>query len=499
MARELWGSKLGFILAAVGSAIGLGNIWRFPYMVYSNGGGAFLIPYFVALFCVGIPLLLLEFSVGHSTKGSAPLAFKRINEKSEWVGWLAVFSGFTITTYYMVIIGWCLYYLYNILLNGFPLNFKNYFFGNILSISPGAGSIDGFSMGVLVSTGILWLINYVIIRLGVKNGLEKANKIFMPTLFILTLILLIRGISLPGAFEGLNWYLTPNFGALLNFNVWISAFSQIFYSLTLGFGVMIVYASYLPKKVDLTTSAFTVALLNCGYSFLAGLAVFSTLGYMAYTTGLPLNEVVNKGIVLAFVVFPKALSMIPYVGWILAIVFFLALIVAGLSSSISLVEAVTSSIMEKFEISRKKAITTVTTFGFLGSLVFTTKAGLYWLDITDHFASGYLLPIVGCAEAIVALWIFKGDKLLNYLNKLSDIKLGKYWKMFAGILTPILLLTIVGLDIFSLTKAPYGGYPWKYLDMGILLVVVGFLSSVLFSKIPWKRKIKSWDELNRGD
>ncbi|WP_421078493.1 sodium-dependent transporter [Methanothermococcus sp. Ax23] len=379
-----------------------------------------------------------------------------------------------------------------LLLNGFPTDFGDYFFGTILQVSSNAGSLKGFSMGILISVIIIWLINYTIIKSGVKNGLEKASRIFMPALFILTLVLVIRGITLPGAMEGLNWYLTPNFNALLYPSVWISAFSQIFYSLSLGFGIMIAYASYLPKKVDLTTSAFTISFLNCGYSFLAGFAVFSTLGYMAYSTGAPLNEIVDKSIGLAFIVFPKALSLMPFMGLELTIVFFLALTIAGLSSSISLVEAMTAAVMDKFDVSRKKAISVVACLGLLGSLIYTTKAGIYWIDIIDHFTAGYMLPIVGCAETIMAMWIFKGDKLLNHLNNLSDIKIGKYWKLFAGILTPLLLLLIIGLDIMNLLKVPYGGYSWKYLGIGASIVGLGFLISIILSKIPWSKNIESW-------
>jgi len=493
--REQWGSKIGFILAAVGSAIGLGNIWRFSYLAYSNGGGAFLIPYFVALLFVGVAVLLLELALGHSTKGSAPLAFKRLHEKSEWIGWLGVTSGFIITTYYMAIISWGAYYLYKLLLNGFPTtNFSDFFFGSVLQLSSGPGDIGGFANGILISVLFIWLINYVIVNSGVKKGLEKANQIFMTLLFILTIILVIRGITLPGGLEGINWYLTPDFSALTNPRIWLDAFSQIFFTLSLGFGIMIAYSSYLPKKTDLTTSAFTISLLNCGYSFLAGFAVFGTLGYMAYTSGLPFNEVVAQSIGLAFVTFPEALSLMPVGSLILGAIFFLSLVIVGLSSSVSLVEAITSAVMDKFEISRGKAVASVTILGFLGSLLYTTKSGLYWLDIVDHFTASYLLPIVGVFEAVVAIWIFKGEKLEAYLNKLSDIKIGNYWKFFAGILTPVVLLSVIGLDVVSMMSNPYGGYAWSYLGVGIGIAILGVIVSFALSRIPWKKKVEPWDE-----
>ena len=488
--REEWGSKLGFILAAVGSAVGLGNIWRFGYMVYTNGGGAFLIPYFVALFCVGISLMILELALGHLTKGSAPLAFKKIHEKSEWVGWIAVIGGFIITTYYNVIIAWCLYYLISVIAFGLPSDPNTFFFNNILSISSGVGEIGGFVWGILASVIAIWAINFLIVSCGVKRGLEKANKIFIPLLFILVLILVFRGITLPGGLEGITWYLTPNFAVLKNPEIWINAFSQIFFSLSLGFGIMIAYASYLPKKSDITTSAFTISLLNCGFSFLAGFAVFGTLGYMAYATGMPLNDVVSQGIALAFVTFPKAISLLPVGSVLMGIIFFSALVIAGISSSVSLIEALVSAIMDKFEVGRKKALTLVTVLGLLGSSIYATKGGLYWLDMIDHFASGYLLPIAGVLEAIIVVWIFGGEKIIDYVNRLSEIKIGAWWKYLAGIFAPLVLLTIISLDISSLINEPYGGYSWKYLGIAILIIPMVFILAFILSKIPWKREVK---------
>jgi len=184
----------------------------------------------------------------------------------------------------------------------------------------------------------------------------------------------------------------------------------------------------------------------------------------------------------------------PFAGLEFAVIFFLALVIAGISSSISIIEAIIAAVMDKFEVSRKKSISVIAILGFLGSLLYTTKAGVYWLDMVDHFTSGYLLPIVGTAEALVAMWLFKGDKLLNYLNNLSDIKIGTYWKFFVGIVAPVLLVGIICLDIVSLIRTPYGGYSWKYLTIASLTSLFGILTSFVLSKLPWKRKVHSWDE-----
>ena len=308
-------------------------------MAYENGGGAFLIPYFVALLFVGIMVMVLELALGHSTKGSAPLALRRLGKSFEWIGWLAVATAFIITTYYTAIIAWALVYLAKLFMVGFPTDFGGFFFSDILALSSGHGDLGGFNLPVLAALVLVWGVNYLVVNSGVRKGLEKANEILMPVLFFLILALVLRSVTLPGGLAGIEYYLTPNFALLLTPKVWIDAFSQIFFTLSLGFGIMIAYSSYLPKKSDLTASAFTISLMNCGFSFLAGFAVFGTLGYMAMTQGVPISEVVTQSIGLAFVAFPQALSLMPG-GIILAAIFFLALFVAGISSSVSLVEFV---------------------------------------------------------------------------------------------------------------------------------------------------------------
>ncbi|XRP97735.1 sodium-dependent transporter [Methanocaldococcus sp. 16A] len=433
--------------------------------------------------CVGILLMVLEFAIGHYTKKSAPLALEKLYKGSEWAGWFAVISGFIITSYYVVIIAWCLYYLIILVIYGYPSDPNTYFFHNILQISSGVEDIGGISYGILASTLLVWGIVALIISAGVKNGLEKANKIMIPFLLFLVILLVLNALTLPGALTGIEWYLTPNFSALLDYNVWLSAFSQIFFSLSLGFGILIAYASYLPKKSDLTINAFTVSLLNCGFSFLTGFAVFGTLGYMSYISGIPLDKVVSEGIGLAFVTFPKALSLLPFGSKIFGIIFFLALVFAGISSAVSIVEASVSAIMDKFSLSRKKALLYVLALFVIISPIFTTGAGLYYLDIIDHFASGYLLPIAAILEIIVAIWLFGGDKIREYVNKLSEIKLGVWWNYSVGIVSPMILAAVVLLDASNIITSGYGGYKTIYVILGALVIPLTFVISVILQRL----------------
>jgi len=283
--RERWASKAGFILAAVGSAIGLGNIWRYPYVVYENGGGAFLIPYFVALLTAGIPILLLEYVIGHKYKASPPFGFRKIRRGAEWIGWWQVIVAFFVITYYMAILGWALSYTYYSFGTQWGEDTEGFFFNHYLSISEGFWGFGGIQWKVLIPFVIVWAVTYWIMQRGVSRGIEVANKILMPVLIAMMIIITIRGVTLPGAAEGLNVLFTPDFGALADPKVWVQAYGHVFFSLSIAFAIMITYSSYLPDKTDLTNSGLIAGLANSGFEFMAAIGVFATLGFLAAAAG----------------------------------------------------------------------------------------------------------------------------------------------------------------------------------------------------------------------
>jgi len=487
MKREQWKSQFGFLLAAVGSAIGLGNIWRFSYMAYSNGGGAFLIPYVIALLTAGVSLLILEFAIGHERIGSAPLAYAKIRHNWEWLGWWAViFVMFGIELYYVVIIAWCL----NFFLLSFDLGWgsdpNNYFFKEFLVLSEGPADIGQIRTPILASLIAVWALNWIIVYRGIRKGIEIANKIFMPLLFVLTAILVFWALSLDGAIDGIKAYLNPDFSKLQEPKVWIDAYSQIFFTLSLGFGIMIAYASYLPAKTNITKSAILTAVINSGYSLFAGFAVFSVLGFMASSQGKPISEVVTKSIGLAFVAYPQAVSIMPG-GNLFGAIFFLSLVIAGISSSISIIEAFTSAAVDKFAIDRKKLVSGVCALGFLGSIIFTTQAGLFWLDIADHFLTHYGLVVVGIAECVLVGWFFNLDVLRKHVNKISSIHLGAWWNFLIKIFIPLVLGIILVGDLYSELKEPYEGYSWAALiSIGVDWVLLTFIAAIVIAMRPWR-------------
>jgi len=488
--RAQWKTKTGFILAAIGSAVGLGNIWRFSYLCYDNGGGAFLIPYFIALIVVGIPLMILEFGLGHREKGSAPKSFYKISPRWEWVGWWAViFVMFGIVIYYAVIISWSFNYLFYSVTSAWGTDPNNFFFNEFLGITSGPGKIGSIQPLILLGLLVIWFFNWVIVFFGIEKGIERATKILMPLLFVLTLVLVVWSVSLPGAGKGIAKYLTPDFNILRNPKVWVAAFSQIFFTLSLGFGIMIAYASYLPKEADITGSAFVASIGNCLYSLIAGFAVWGTLGYMATVQNLPVEDVVKESIGLAFVTYPKAISLIPAFSGLFGIMFFSILVFAGLSSSISIIEAFTSSVMDKFHYKRQAVVSVVCLIGFLGGIIFTTGSGLYWLDIVDHFLTSYGLVVVGIIECLVVGWYLKSEKMRDHINKVSPVKVGKWWDISIKVVTPLILSLILISSLFQEFLKPYGGYPVTFLILiGRDWLFATIIAAIIVAGLEWRKR-----------
>ncbi|MFP4649934.1 MAG: sodium-dependent transporter [Desulfobacterales bacterium] len=487
--REQWGTRTGFILAAVGSAIGLGNIWRFPYMAYDNGGGAFLIPYFFALLTAGIPIIILEFGVGHKYKGSAPLTFFNIFKKWEWLGWWQSLVAFVIGIYYVVIIGWALNYTLLALNVGWGSDPEGFFFEEFLAISSGPMELGGIVWPVFLASLAMWFVTWIVLFSGVKKGIEMANKIFMPLLFLLLLVMLGRAVTLEGAAEGIGWLFKPDFSAIMDYQVWTAAYGQIFFTLSVCFAIMITYSSYLPDDSDINNNGMMTAFINCGFSLLAGIMVFGVLGYMANEQGVGLEEVVGQGVGLAFVTIPEAISLLPapeFFGFL----FFLALVFAGLSSLISICEAGCSALIDKFGWDRKPTTSLFCLVGFMLSLIFMTNGGLFVLDIVDHFINNFGIVFAGLVQVILLSWFFRLDTVREHANSLSEIAIGSWWNFCLKIITPIVLGYMAVANLVGDISENYEGHPGSALVMFGWCVVVGV---VLLSFVMQSMK-SSWPE-----
>ncbi len=484
--RQQWNSKMGFILSAVGSAVGLGNIWRFPYVLYENGGGGFLIPYFIAIFTAAIPLLILEYTLGSKYRGSAPLVFAKINKKYEWVGWLPTFIGFFIILYYSSIISWALNYLVLSFNKGWGPSPGDFYFGEFLEITDSAFNLGNINLLILAGLAILWGLTYTISSTSISKGIEKLNKILLPALAITILIVIVRGVTLDGAVNGLNVLFTPDFSKLLEPRIWISAYSQVFFSLSVAMGVMITYSSYLPKESDVVNTAYITGLANSAFELTVSIGIFSILGYMATQSGVPVTEVVAGGVGLAFIVFPTAFNLMNELGNFLGVVFFASLVFAGITSFVSLTEAFITPFIDKFHIERRKAYKVVCILGFLLSSVYATGAGLIILDIVDNFINIFGIVGIGIAEAVVVGYVFKLDSFREYANKHSLQKVGKVWTYSILLIVPVFLGLNLVYSAVDTIRNGYEGYSLAELGVfGLGTILLAIILSGIMSNMKW--------------
>ena len=478
--RDRWPSRTAFIYAAIGSAVGLGNVWRYPYLAEKFGGGAFLIPYLIALFVAGIPLLILELGLGQKIQQGTVDSLATIKKKFSGVGWWILFTSFIIISYYVVVMAWSLIYLFTSYGAQWSGDTQTYFFNNVLQLSESVDSIGGIVPAVFIALLISWIIIYFSVWKGVKS-VSKIVMITVPLPIILLIVLLIRAVTLDGAMTGITQYLTPNFNALFgpgSSAVWIAAFSQIFFSLSIALGIMMAYSSYNRKDSDINKNAFTIGITNSIISIVAGFVVFGTLGFMAEQQQVAVSEVVTSGPGLAFIMFPKALSLMPFASFF-SILFFLMLITLAIDSAFSMVEAIDTTITDKTKMKKKHVALIVCTLGFLAGIMYTTNAGLYLLDIVDHFVINISLIVIGILECIAVGWIFGAEKMRKYINKVSDFKIGEWWSTTIKYIIPLSLAIILALQLKTEFAANYGGYPdWAILiGWGAVLIplVIAFL------------------------
>lgn len=478
--RGRWSTKTGFMLAAAGSAIGLGNIWRYPAVAYENGGGAFLLPYFIVLATAGIPLLILEYGLGNRSGRGAPRTFRLMNRNAETLGWWQVGAAFFIMTYYIVVLAWAISYFAFSFTKAWGADTEAFFYETYLGMPENIWEIGGLNLKVLVPLAIVWALVYLILLRGVSKGIELASRIAIPTLVVMLILLVIRGVTLPGAGEGLSALFTPDFSALGNPSVWVAAVGQIFFSLSIGFATMIAYSSYLERKTDLPNTAAIVGLANASFEFIAAIAVFGVIGFLAQQQNVPVADAVQSGPGLTFVTYPQILNEMP-LGALFGVIFFATLFLAGLTSAVSVMEPGIAALREKFHLGRTRAVLTITITCTVVSLLYATGSGLYFLDIVDHFVNSYAVAVSGLFEIVLVAWILRQiGPLRNYLNEYAYLKVGRLWTVGLTMISPVLLGAMTVVTFVTVDLQGYEGYPRSALFIvGIgVLVLIGILALV---------------------
>lgn len=443
--REQWGSRVGFLLAAAGSAVGLGNIWRFPYLAGSNGGSAFIIIYLIFAIVIGISIMLAEFSIGRRTQLAAVGAYKKLDSRFTFAGVLGVLSAFFIMGFYPVVGGWSLAYI-----------LKS--FTGLLSDSAAIGDIFGaFISSPLEAT--LWmlaflLINVLIVAKGIAGGIEKAGKILMPTLFVLLILIAIRSISLPGASAGLDFLFKPDFSKV-NGQTLLAALGQAFFSLSLGMGCMMTYGSYLGKKENLPSNAMIVTLVDTGIAILAGVAIFPAL----FAFGM--EPAVGPGLV--FVVVPQIFAAMGGIGMLFSAIFFVALMVAALTSSVSLLEVVVAYLIDQRGWARKKSVYTAGAImgvtGTLSSLSMGLMSGVLifgvgFFDFFDILTDKIFLAIGGMILAIFAGWFMNKEDLKDEVTNGGTLEFGLFnvWYNLLKYVIPVAIAIVAFVGIVSIEQ-----------------------------------------------
>ncbi|WP_295623961.1 sodium-dependent transporter [uncultured Corynebacterium sp.] len=488
--REVFSTRAAFLFAAIGSAVGLGNIWRFPYVAYESGGGAFLIPYLVALLTAGIPLLFLDYALGHRFRGSAPKVYRRIKPWAEPIGWIQVGVAFFITVYYSVIVAWAFMYAWKSIGQTWGDDPDGHFFGDFLELDATSVTSLDFVWPIAIVLLLVWVAVLAVLALGVDKGIGRTALFFIPLLAVLFIAVVIYAVTLNGAAMGLDAFFTPNWEALADSSVWIAAYGQIFFSLSVAFGIMLTYASYLKPRSNLTSSALVTGFANSSFEVLAGIGVFATLGFMATQAGLPIDEVVSGGIGLAFVAFPTVISEMPAViGPIFGVMFFLSLAVAGFTSLMSLLEVVISAVQDKLNLPRVPATLGIGgLMAFLSLMLFPTTSGMVTLDIMDKWTNNIGIVSVALISIIVLDWVMRRmDEFGLHLNAVSSFKVGALWRIFVVNVTPIILGMILFNELVGLLSENYEGYSNAQINtFGWGVIGVIFLGSMVLTILPWR-------------
>ncbi|PAA56653.1 hypothetical protein BOX15_Mlig016702g1 [Macrostomum lignano] len=497
--RETWNQKIDFLLAVVGFAVDLGNVWRFPYICYRNGGGAFLVPYLVMYIFGGLPLFYMELALGQYQRCGCITVWKRICPMFKGVGIGICIAGTYVAFYYNTIMAWALYFLYQSIactFNGGVLPWmtcqpdeprcrtfeqklnnsdigKNcttgengtctlsssevFFYKKVLEIqnSNGIGDVGGVKPEIAICLVIVFAIVYFSIWKGVKSS-GKAVWFTATMPYIVLLILLIRGLMLEGSMGGIWYYLTPKWERLLDVQVWNDAASQIFFSLGPGFGVLLALSSYNKFNNNCYADAMITSSINCCTSFLAGFVVFSVLGNMAYRLGKDMDTVASEGPGLVFMAYPEAIGTLRgSVFW--AILFFIMLITLGLDSTYGGLEAIITGILDEFpKLQRRRELFVLglIVYCFIGGLATTTYGGFYVLNLLDQHGAPISLLFIVCVEGVALCWFYGHKRFSADVKKMLGFAPGPYWQICWTFISPVFLMAIFIANLIFYESRP---------------------------------------------
>ena len=415
--REKWSSRSTFILAAIGSAVGLGNAWRFPGLAAKHGGGAFLFVYLIAMLVVGVPMLMMEIAVARRVRQGAAGSMRAIHKKAEPIGWMAVANGFFICAYYAAVFAWVLLMFFNSYrfagLTGDPAGASS-LWATLIQTTGTTSGYTTIAWPVVICLLIAWAACYLCIRKG-TTSVGKVVKYTVSLPVICLAILAVRGFTMNGAMDGLAKLFVPDWSALSNSVLWVDAVGQVFYSLSVAMAIMFAYGSFLDDSSNIAVDSLIIAFADMLISVLAGVVMFTTMAGVGM-----LGDMSASGIKTAFIIYPQAIVSLTNVPWLnaaFAFVFYFCLITLAIDSLFSIVEGISTSVSDKFKMDKHKTTLGMCIIGLVLGLIYTTGAGLAWLDIVDYFINSYTLILTGILEVIVIGWCFKTSKVLDEVNR----------------------------------------------------------------------------------
>ena len=503
--RGSWGSNLGFLLAAIGSAVGLGNIWGFPYKMGKSGGFTFLLIYVVLAIFVGFVIMVAELALGRKT-GNGPVgAYHAVSKRFRWIGWLAVFSPFIIMSFYSVLGGYCIEYM--------SLNLSNLAFSGA-EIKTGAdlfGAMLSNPFGCVMFTLLFMIICYLINRGGIAGGVEKFNKIGMPALFVMLVVIIIRSLTLPGAVEGLKFMFVPGYAVEAGFieeapsisTVISTAGGQMFFSLSLAMGAIMTYGSYLKKKENLVKNAGLIVIADTIVATMAGLAVIPAAVSNGIRQGIPMNEIELGGPNLLFVTLQDVFQAMGPIGPLFGVIFYLLVLIAAISSAISLIEVVVTYFMDRAKMKGKKgnrsrltlficlaimveaALVAVDGLGSNGVWVpFQKTIGVgpwndCWLDFMDMLSEGLAMPLGALLMSVMVGWEIRPKTLLDEVHKGFKGRFDTFFRVCICFVAPLGMVMVLSGQIgtFFGKSAELYGY-----IIGVVVAVLAVVAALTSPK-----------------
>lgn len=490
--RPTWSRQIEFTLAGIGCAVGLGNVWRFPYLCYRSGGGAFLVPYLLMLFLLGIPLLYMELTVGQYTRRGPVHALAKVCPLLKGVGVASVAISFIMCTYYNVVITWALYYLFSSFQDPLPWvscnntwNTENCTSHTTNSSHSSTASQEFFKYRMLEQTDsveeagqlrwellLILILAWILIYFCIFKGVKSTGKVvYFTALFpyVILIALLINNVRLPGAMNGITFFIVPEWSKLQSVEVWVNAAAQIFNSIGIGFGSLLAMSSYNSFNNNVLKDTLLIAIINSLTSILAGFVIFSAFGYMSYLQGVPVSQLAVDGPGLVYIVYPQAFAQMP-LPQLWAVLFFFMLLCLGLDSEFAMVEVMVTSLMDQFDqkllsfFKRKELfVLALCAAASLLGIPCVMQVGIYVFQLMDHYTAIVSIMFLAFFEIIAICWCYGVKRLSNNLLEMTGSRPNIFFRMCWLVIDPILITVILVFSIIQFKPARYENYvfpPW---------------------------------------